>query len=327
MRAIFMHTFSSEFHTLQYIITKAERILLMAHSSPDADTVGAVLALKNYSLGMGKQVDVACFDPFPEFLKDVVEGIFIVPDRLELTSYDAVIACDSVERGFHKIVGKLNAGQVTVLIDHHPDINLKGDLSLIDASYSSVCELLYDFFIATKTPISKQMATCLALGILGDTGAFQHSNTTARVMEVASDLMRHGAPVARIIESVFSNKKLSTLKLWGRAFERAKINQRNGMIVTVVTHEDLVECGATSDDIAQVASILNTVPGTKFSLILSERGNGLVKGSLRSEEYKNTDVSEIAHQFGGGGHRLASGFEVQGRISETPEGWEIIPGV
>ena len=78
------------------------------------------------------------------------------------------------------------------------------------------------------------------------------------------------------------------------------------------------------EDIAQVSGILNTVPGTKFAMILSEREDGIIKGSLRSEEYKGVDVSEIAHLFGGGGHKLASGFEVKGKIVETENGWEII---
>jgi phosphoesterase RecJ-like protein len=162
------------------------------------------------------------------------------------------------------------------------------------------------------------------LGILSDTGVFQHSNTTPRIMEIASHLMKKGAPVSKIVQTTFSNKNICTLKLWGRAFDRAKINSRNGMIVSVLTEKDMEECSATTEDIAQVASILNTVPGTKFSLILSERGDGLVKGSLRSEEYKGVDVSKIAAQFGGGGHKLASGFEVKGRIQETERGWEIV---
>ncbi len=73
-----------------------------------------------------------------------------------------------------------------------------------------------------------------------------------------------------------------------------------------------------------MASILNTVPGTKFSLVLSQRDENTVKGSLRSEEYKGVDVSEIAHKFGGGGHKLASGFELRGKIIETEDGWEIV---
>jgi phosphoesterase RecJ-like protein len=184
--------------------------------------------------------------------------------------------------------------------------------------------MIYRFFIFCNLKITKEMATCLMAGILGDTGSFQHSNTSTYVMNIASDLMKKGAPISKIVDTVFANKKISTLRLWGRAFEKAKINSKSGMIATVLTEDDIKDCDASTEDIAQVASILNTVPGTKFSLILSQREGGLIKGSLRSEEYKGVDVSEIAHQFGGGGHKLASGFEVKGKIIETEDGWEIV---
>jgi bifunctional oligoribonuclease and PAP phosphatase NrnA len=136
--------------------------------------------------------------------------------------------------------------------------------------------------------------------------------------------LKKGASVSKIINASFANKKISTLKLWGRAFEKAKINPISGLIATALTLKDITECNADTEDIGQVASILNTVPGTKFSLVLTEREDGLIKGSLRSEVYKGVDVSKIAHLFGGGGHKLASGFEVKGKIVETENGWEII---
>jgi len=73
----------------------------------------------------------------------------------------------------------------------------------------------------------------------------------------------------------------------------------------------LDECGAGEEDIAHIVGILNTVPNTKFALVLSERGDGTIKGSLRSEEYKGVDVSTIAAQFGGGGHKLASDLKLE----------------
>lgn len=319
-----MRDFSAEFKNLRYIIKKSSRILLVAHSGPDGDTVGSVLALNEYLNSLGKNTDIACFDPLPPYIQTLIQAHFQFPDHLDLKSYDTIIACDSVERGFNKISPHLSTAQATVLIDHHPDISIQGDVNIIDAAYSSTCEIIYDFFIFTGAKITSSIATALTIGILGDTGNFQHSNTTPRIMEIASDLMKKGASFSKIIESFFSNKKFSTLKLWGKAFEKARINPATGMIATVLTQEDIQECNASSEDIGQVASILNTVPGTKFSLILSERADGKIKGSLRSEEYKGVDVSQIAHRFGGGGHKLASGFEVKGKIKEVADGWTII---
>lgn len=297
---------------------------MVAHNGPDADTIGSVLALNEYVKKMGKHSDIACSDHVLPYNEIGIPFSFKFPDQLDLVSYDAVIACDSVERGFDKIKEKLKKEQATVLIDHHPDITTKGDVNIIDPAYSSTCEIIYDFFKSIQADITSTMATAIMVGILGDTGNFQHANTTPKVMEIASDLMKKGASFSKIIESFFSNKKFSTLKLWGKAFEKARINPTTGMIATVLTQNDIQECSASSEDIGQVASILNTVPGTKFSLILSERADGKIKGSLRSEEYKGVDVSRIAHRFGGGGHKLASGFEVKGKIVETSKGWKII---
>jgi bifunctional oligoribonuclease and PAP phosphatase NrnA len=320
----FMHKFSKEFSIIQYVIKHSSKILLFAHTSPDADTVGSVLALKEYMNNLGKSVDVTCLDSLPSYLESITSVRFLHPDHLNLSSYEVFIACDSVERGFDRLMPKISPEQVTVLLDHHPDISIKGDVNIIDPSFSSVCEIIYDYFEFNKIKIAREVATFLMIGILGDTGNFQHANTTSRVLEIASDLMKKGASLSKITEIVFANKKMSTLKLWGKAFEKAKINPKNGMIITAITQNDLKELDASPEDIAQVASILTTVPGTKFALVLSERGDGIIKGSLRSEDYKDVDVSEIAHRFGGGGHKLASGFKIQGKIAETENGWKII---
>jgi phosphoesterase RecJ-like protein len=280
--------------------------------------------MKKYIESLGKIADIACFDPLPDFLKKIIPYNFSYPDHLDLAFYEAVIACDSAERGFEKIFPSLSPGQVTAIIDHHPDITISSDIDIVDSSFSSVCEIIYDFLNYSRVHIDKDMATYLLMGILGDTGNFQHANTTTRIMEIASDLMKKGAIISKIVNSVFSNKKITTLRLWGKAFEKAKINPSNKMIMTVLTCQDIAECKATADDVGQVASILNTVPGTSFSLVLQEIDGRTIKGSLRSEEYKGVDVSAIAHQFGGGGHKLASGFELKGKIIETEDGWKIV---
>ncbi|KKP77894.1 MAG: hypothetical protein A2271_03550 [Candidatus Moranbacteria bacterium RIFOXYA12_FULL_35_19] len=319
-----MSKYTQEFNTLNYVINESSEILLFAHSRPDSDTIGSVLALREYILALGKNVAIACADPYPDYLKDLAPDYFEFPDHLDLEKYNLIIATDSVERGFQKFYPVFKENQIVALLDHHPDITLKGDINIIDPKYSSVCEIIYDFFEFNKIKLSRSIATFLMLGILGDTGNFQHSNTTSRVLEIASVLMKKGAPITKIISIAFSNKNISALKLWGKAFEKARINPENGMIASFISEKELAECGGNLEDIAQVSTILNSVPGTKFALVLSERGDGIIKGSLRSEEYKGVDVSRIAAQFGGGGHRLASGFEIKGKVVETAEGWQVV---
>lgn len=40
---------------------------------------------------------------------------------------------------------------------------------------------------------------------------------------------------------------------------------------------------------------------------------GVIKGSLRTR-YDHIDVNQIAHRFGGGGHKKAAGFRIPGSI-------------
>lgn len=319
-----MRYFGQEFKSLEFIIRKSSSILLVAHRRPDPDTVGATVALKLSLETLGKKVVIACFDPFPVNLRSLIPGDFLHPDQIDLTQFDAVIAADSVDRGFHEFRYKLHEDQVVVLIDHHPDISLSADVVMIDPKYSSSSEIVYLFLNHIKVRITREIATALLTGILFDTGNFQHSCVSPQVMDIASHLMKIGAPLSKISTLLFSHPNVSALKLWGKAFERAKFIPKSGMLVTAVTKEDITECEATPDDIYQVASTLSTVPEARFALVLSERDEKTVRGSLRSSVHQGVDVSEIAHAFGGGGHKYASGFEVKGKLLETPAGWEII---
>ena len=137
-----MRPFETEFRTLSYVVNRSERIALVAHNRPDPDSVGASAALEEYLKQIGKAVDIICFYPFPDNLKSLGEKTFLHPDQVDLQTYDAVIACDSVDRGFDTLVSRLSEKQVVALLDHHPDISVRGDIVIIDPSYSSTCELV-----------------------------------------------------------------------------------------------------------------------------------------------------------------------------------------
>jgi len=313
------YKFAKEFNQIKKELEKSRKVLLVAHSRPDDDTAGSVFVLKEYlEKNLGKIADAVCLDALPEYLTAIFEGEkFLKPQEIKIGDYDLIVGCDAVERSFEKIVTEKDKNQKIILFDHHPTLELKKikpDIVVTDENYSAVCEILFEFFDFHRIEITKTMATYLLLGILYDTGMFQHANTTPRVMDITAALMRRGAPLGKIIRSSFKNKKIETLKLWGRALERAEMNEKTGVIMSYITKKDLEELGANAEDISNVAQILNTVSDAKFSLILSEREDNKVKGSLRSESYKNVDVSEIAQQLRGGGHRLASGFEIVGKI-------------
>lgn len=320
-----MSRFDSEFRNLKYVIRKSEYVLLFAHTRPDPDSIGANLALKEALLRHGKRVDIACYDPCPDYLHPVIGTIdpFLHPDTIDAGSYDTVIASDSVDRGFHLFRDRISEDQVTAIIDHHPDIEVRADIKILDTESSSASELIYDFFIETEEPITPTIATSLLMGILFDTGNFQHPNTRAKTMEAASDLIRKGAKLKKIVETIFTNRDLSTLKIWGRALVKARIIPENNMIVSALTEKDIDECQASTEEVNQAIPLLNSVSDAKFAMLLVQKDPETIRASLRSDEEGAVDVSLLAKKFGGGGHAMASGFEIKGRIIETELGWQI----
>jgi len=315
---------TKEFNTLRYVLDRAQRILLVAHTRPDPDAVGSVTAMTHYIRAIGKHADIACYSPFPDFLSGVLAAQFHHPDTLDLSSYDVIIGCDSVDRGFDTMIAKANERCVTVAIDHHPDIETPVDVRIIDPSFAATCELIYHFLTFINAPITRDIATALLVGIIGDTGSFKHANTSARVISAAAHLMQRGAEATKIINNAFANKKISTLHLWGTALAKSRLDEKTGMIATALTRKDLSRLNPSSEDIKEVASILSTVPGARFSLIIFQIDDQMIKGSLRAEKEAGVDVSAIAHRFGGGGHTLASGFEIRGKIVETENGWQVV---
>lgn len=320
-----MQDFSSEFRNLDYVIRNAERILLFAHTRPDPDTVGANIAFREYLRSIGKTVDIACHDQLPLFAANLFPGIvFQNPNDIDFSKYDAVIASDSVDRGFHIIHDKIPEKTVVVLIDHHPDIQATGDVRIIDTEFSSSAEIVFSFFQSQKIELTPRTATPLLMGILGDTGNLQHSCASLDTFAAVSTLIQKGARLQKITSDVFANNDMSTLKLWGKALSRARINQKNGMIYSAITEADIMDLGNPSTEDLYIAStMLNTVPDAKFSLLFYQIDSNTIRGSLRSEPHKGVDVSAIAKTLGGGGHTLSSGFEIKGRIVETANGWEI----
>jgi phosphoesterase RecJ-like protein len=159
-------------------------------------------------------------------------------------------------------------------------------------------------------------------GIYYDTGGLMHSNTTLEVFEITSRLMEAGGRVNVIAKNLFRTTPLATMRVWGKALERATINEQ-GVVVTVLTNHDLQEVNARPEDIAGLVDFLNAVPGSKFTVLLNEDDRGNVKGSFRTRR-DDVDLSELAGRFGGGGHKKAAGFTMPGRIHQETR-WRVLP--
>ncbi len=304
---------------------EANRILCISHKKPDGDTLGASCTLYQYLKAQGKNVDMACVDTPSEkygFLPEL--GKFI--KEFNYLDYDLLIVSDagaSYMTKYHELYPEIFSGKVPVInVDHHASNDNFGTLNLVDENSASTTLLLYKIFTFLGIKITPVMATAMLCGIYYDTGGLMHSNTTLEVFEITSKLMEAGGRVNIIAKNLFRTTPLATMRVWGKALERATINEQ-GVVVTVLTNNDLMEVNARSEDIAGLVDFLNAVPGSKFTVLLNEDDRGNVKGSFRTRR-DDVDLSELAGKFGGGGHKKAAGFTMPGRIHQETR-WRVMP--
>jgi len=166
--------------------------------------------------------------------------------------------------------------------------------------------MVFYIFEQWGVAISKDIATCLLVGISTDTGSFQHTNTSRAVLSVAGILMEKGAALGKITRYVYADKAVPRLKLWGRVLQKMYRNRQWNVLVSLITAQDLLECEATDADLEGVVDLMRTVPGVAAVMLGSERGAEF-KFNLRTEA-SDVDVSRLAALMGGGGHIKASGF-------------------
>ncbi|PIR48685.1 hypothetical protein COU80_03200 [Candidatus Peregrinibacteria bacterium CG10_big_fil_rev_8_21_14_0_10_55_24] len=311
------------------LLAGAQRIVCVCHRNPDGDAIGALL-------GMGLLVERAlpscsvvfhCLDPVPETFH-FLPAAQRVQQTCGWRSGDLVLFLDSAEpklTGLHETHPELFDGTYpSIVLDHHPTNTRFGTVNIIVDGAASTCEIVVQLADALSWPIDGNIATCLLTGVYTDTGGLLHSNTTTMVYRTVARLLRSGARQQEIVRAVFRTARVSTLKLWGRVLEKISLTPE-GAAVSAVTEGDFRATGAGYSDLTGAIDYVNAVPGMRFSLILSQRGD-VVKGSLRTLR-DDVDVSAMAGRFKGGGHRKAAGFslhgtlmpEVRWKVVESPE--------
>jgi len=311
-------------------LTSRGRVLCLAGRPIDGDSLASAVALRRVCIALGVQADVACADPVPDSLR-FLPDVDLVIQQPALAQYATVVVLDCGEltlTGFADEMAALiadPASTTTVVdLDHHLQDPPFGHRSYLDRTAASTGLLVHRLAQAWNVPLDAEIATALLATLYYDTGSFQHANTDAKALRMAADCVRAGADAGLIGGALYRSKTTKALRLWGRALARTELHERSGMVLSVITQQDFKELGVTPDEANGIVSFLSHVPECRFALLLTEEDTGGVKGSLRSNEHKNTDVASIARVLGGGGHRLASGFRVPGRIEHRDGRYRVV---
>jgi bifunctional oligoribonuclease and PAP phosphatase NrnA len=303
------------------LIAQSENIFMTTHESTDGDDLGSLLAVKNVLKAMGKKTVAAVKGGVPQNLK-FLPNASEVSDAYAESDYDLIMTfgCNNLDRPGFVQLKTLPASSIN--FDHHPDNSNFAEVNVVEPETAAVAELIYYFLDYKQVEIDTAVATCILTGIFTDTGGFKHANTTSEVLEVAAHLLKKGARIDKIAAQTFGYKRPQTMKAWSKALENTRFDSDKQMVYSIMTDEDMEALGANDEDLQGFITLLNHIPQAKFALFLRQDGE-VVKGSLRSEPEKGVDVSKIAHSFGGGGHKLAAGFKVKGKLVKKDDRWEV----
>lgn len=295
-----------------------KRIGIAGHIRPDGDCVGSCTALYSYLMENKlefqiEQVDVY-LEPFgQEFL--ILSGADQIKHTYDLDiSYDLFITldCGSIDR-LGEGIKYFDLAQQTLNIDHHISNNLFAMRNHVVDHGSSTCEVLFDLFEEEK--ISKEIAECLYVGIIHDTGVFKHSSTSVKTMHAAAVLMSRGIDFSKLIDWTFYGKTHMQNQLLGRCLMESILLMDGAVVISFLSKKTLDLYQATHADLDGIVDHLRMTKGTEVAIFVYETKAREYKVSLRSNG--DVNVSKIAQLFSGGGHVKAAGCTMIGSIHDV----------
>jgi phosphoesterase RecJ-like protein len=298
-----------------------EKFLLTTHENPDGDALGSLVAMHAILDLMGKDnIMFMSADEFPlpyEYrslpLDDVSHAL---PDDAEERTI-VFLDCGNIDR---MPVGFLRRDDAHILnIDHHHDNTKFGTANLVVGGASCTAEIIYGLTNDLGVVITPAIAQALYVALVTDTGKFQYQNTTPAAHLMAAELIELGVDVHEEFRRLYENVPFVKLQLLARVLSRVERYDEGRLTVSYINRSDYEETGADENYSEGIVDHIRAVEGTNVAALIREQlkegREGVSKVSLRAAT-DDVDVSVIAREEGGGGHRQAAGFSTEKRGEE-----------
>lgn len=297
-------------------VKKAKRILVNFHRGPDADSVGSALAIAKTLSEIGKSVTVIYTDKTQisddlSFLPGVESAVSINFSDFDFSKYDLFIIPDSGSWAQITDDEGIQLPKITtIVIDHHATNPKFGNINLVDSKKSSCAGIVYLLLKDMDFKINSTVATLLLSGILSDTGMFRFSNDPLDLIHSA-ELVGLGADKDFIIDNLFGSMKYEALKMYGEFISRMEIDRGNKFTYTAVPYEVYKSLGKPPKASSHFSTTYGSaVRDVNFGVVMIEKEKNIIDISLRSK--KGFDISQIAIELNGGGHKQAAGGHLEG---------------
>src|SRR5689334_4787186 len=315
---------TSEVAAVADAIRSHDRFLLVTHENPDGDALGSIIATKLALDQLGKDSVMYLYGDAPLPAEYSFMPLADLRRRLPDDWRERVlIALDCAnESRLGPDPEPLVGAPLVIDIDHHHDNSRFGGVNLIDPNASSTGEVLRDVFAVLGVELTPDIAEALYIALVTDTGRFQYSNTTAKSLRLAAELVEAGADVHKIFQDVYESVQFAKLKLLARALEQAQVYEGGRLVISYLLRGDFAEVGAAEPYSEGIIDYLRAVEGADMAALIREppRSDGPARRVSLRASADELDVSAIARASGaGGGHRQAAGFSSNDSIEEITD--------
>lgn len=290
------------------ILRNARRVGLLCHVNPDGDALGSMLGMWHVLVANGTDA-VACV---PDGFKltapyEILPGIEnIVSPKKFPENLDVVLTfdCGALSR-LGGLGEKAKTATEMIVVDHHVSNEGYGTVNLIDPEAAASGVIVRALIAALDVPLTRDVAYCLYVALVSDTGRFEFGSTTPEVFGLAAELASFDLPIARISRKLFSEHPFAYLQLLGDVLQHMHLDSQSRFVWALLTQEQLKRFGLSIEEADDLIEVIRQVQEARVACVMKEEPDGSLRVSLRAVDI---DVRSIAEQFGGGGHRLAAGF-------------------
>jgi bifunctional oligoribonuclease and PAP phosphatase NrnA len=296
-------------------------VVIAAHIGPDGDALGAALALHLALSRRGaRTLPTWGEEPLrvPAAYADLpgVDGL-VAPSAIDAGEVDLLVSVDaaSAER-LGALQPLLDAGVPVLVIDHHPTNTRFGSIHLVAPRAAATVVVVDELLRRLGVDLDVDLATCLYVGLVTDTGRFQHATTDRAAMELGGRLLDAGVPHEELTRRLFGTRTVGELTLLARALGRLTFVPDARLVHAHVTAEDAAEAGAGLEAAEAIIDVVRTADVAEVAMVARQEAEpGDWRVSLRSRGA--VDVGRVAERLGGGGHDRASGFTAHGTYADV----------
>jgi phosphoesterase RecJ-like protein len=289
-------------------IRARQRFVVTSHARPDGDGIGSALACGQILRVMGKEAEVVMYDGIPRIYRNLpFADRAVQADRVPPNDAVIMLECDGIRRALLEGLDQC----FLINIDHHLSGRNFGHINWIDPTVMATAELVYRLARLACVPIDRDIATCLYTALMTDTGSFMFEGTNEHTFTVARELVLAGADPAKCARHIYFGHSTAKMRLLGAALSHL---HREGPLAWIwVTQEQMERYGAREEDCEGLVNYALSMGDVQVAIFFRELPDHRYRVSLRSKGEVN--VSSIAEHFGGGGHKCASGFSLEGPLA------------